>query len=79
MPRWTVYSRPGCSLCEAFVADLAEFLSPAQAASVEIIDITDDPELEARYSAKIPVLTADGDFLCCYHLDRARVQAYLGD
>ena len=79
MTRWTVYSRPGCSLCESLIADLAAMLSPAQAASIEIIDITDDPQLEARYGSKIPVLTADGEFLCCYHLDRGRVQAYLSD
>lgn len=77
MLRWTVYTRPGCTLCESFLSELAELLGPARAAAVEVVDITDDPTLEARYSTKIPVLTADGDFVCCYHLDKARVQAYL--
>jgi hypothetical protein len=77
MPRWIVYTRPGCTLCESFTSDLAELLGPSQAAAVEVIDISGDPELEARYNTKIPVLTADGDFVCCYHLDTARVGAYL--
>jgi len=78
MPRWTVYSRPGCTLCETFLAELAELLG-AQAASVAVVDISDDAELEARYKTKIPVLTADDAFVCCYRVDAERVRAYLAD
>lgn len=78
MPVWTLYSRPGCSLCEALMIDLAELLGPA-AAGVRVIDITDDPELERKYGTRIPVLLADGDFVCAYRLDVARVRGYLAD
>jgi hypothetical protein len=77
MPQWSVYTRPGCTLCETFITELAELLGPVEAANVAVVDITDDPELEGRYRTKIPVLTADGDFVCCYRLDRERVSAYL--
>jgi hypothetical protein len=77
MPRWTVYSRPGCTLCDAFLADLAGLLGPAGSSAVEVVDISDDDVLEARYSAKIPVLTADGDFVCCYRVDAERIRAHL--
>ena len=79
MPQWTVYTRAGCTLCEALMADLAEVLGPQDAAFVEVVDISDDPDLEARYATKIPVLLADGDFVCCYHLDLERVRAHLAD
>jgi len=79
MPRWTVYSRPGCTLCEAFLGDLAEVLGPEQSAQVSVVDISDDPELEPRYKTKIPVLTADDDFVCCYRVDADRVRAHLAD
>jgi hypothetical protein len=77
MPRWTVYTRPGCTLCEAFLAELADMLGAAASAAVTVVDISDDDALERRYGTKIPVLTADGDFICAYHLDRERVAAYL--
>jgi hypothetical protein len=59
------------------MADLAEMLGPQASAAVEVVDISDDAALAARYGAKIPVLLADGDFVCCYHLDRERIRAYL--
>jgi hypothetical protein len=77
MPRWSVYTRPGCTLCESFILELAELLGPTEASKVMVFDITDDPDLERRYRTKIPVLTADDDFVCCYRLDRERVSAYL--
>ncbi|HEX2492818.1 MAG TPA: glutaredoxin family protein [Steroidobacter sp.] len=78
MPQWTVYSRPQCSLCEELLADLAQVLPPAQAEQVRVIDVSQDPALERKYGLRIPVLTADGAFVCAYRLDIERVQAILG-
>jgi hypothetical protein len=77
MPRWTVYSRADCSLCEQLLDELAELLGPQAAAAVEVVDIEGQPELEHRYGTRIPVLTADGEFVCAYRLDEARVRALL--
>jgi Glutaredoxin-like domain (DUF836) len=77
MPRWTIYSRPGCTLCETLMMELAAVLGPHAAGEVIVVDITDDAELERRYGSKIPVLTADDAFVCSYHLDRERLAAYL--
>ena len=74
---WTVYSRPECSLCEQLLQELAEILGPAAAAAVQVVDVDQDPELERRYGSRIPVLMADGDFVCAYRLDRARVDRLL--
>jgi len=76
MTSWLVYTRPECSLCETLLAELATALGPA-AADVQVVDITDDPELEPRYGRRLPVLLADGEFLCEYRLDHARLAPYL--
>jgi hypothetical protein len=76
MTSWLVYSRPECSLCETLLAELAAALGPA-AVEVQVVDITDDPELERRYGRRLPVLLADGEFLCEYRLDHARLAPYL--
>ncbi len=77
MPQWTVYSRADCSLCERMLDELAELLGPEAAAAVQVVDIDGQPELERRYGTRIPVLTADGEFVCAYRLDAERVRAYL--
>jgi len=51
----TLYSRPGCHLCEAMkeiVYPLARELNCVLAE----VDISGDPALEARYGTEIPVL-----------------------
>lgn len=77
MPQWTVYSRADCSLCEHLLEELAELLGPAAAAGVQVVDIEGDPELERKYGTRIPVLLADGEFVCAYRLDPQRVRPYL--
>jgi glutaredoxin len=77
MPQWTVYSRTGCSLCEHMLEELAELLGPQAGAAVQVVDIEGDPELERKYGTRIPVLLADGEFVCAYRLDAERVRAYL--
>jgi hypothetical protein len=73
--QWTVLSRSECSLCEQLLSELAEELSPAEAAQVQVIDIDRDPALVSKYGHRIPVLLADDDFVCDYRLDRDRVRA----
>jgi hypothetical protein len=75
MPQWTVYSRADCSLCERMLEELAEVLGPQ--APVQVVDIDGEPELERKYGTRIPVLLADGEFVCAYRLDPERVRGYL--
>jgi hypothetical protein len=75
MPQWTVYSRADCSLCERMLEQLGELLGPQT--SVQVVDIGGDPELERKYGTRIPVLLADGEFVCAYRLDVERVRGYL--
>jgi thiol-disulfide isomerase/thioredoxin len=57
----TLYSRPGCHLCDEMKAVIQRAARAVEASiTVEEIDISTDPELEARYGLEIPVLLVDG-------------------
>lgn len=71
----TLYGRPECHLCDEMLAALQPLL--AGRVSVELVDISDDDELEALYGLRIPVLCAGETELCCYMLDTERVAAWL--
>jgi hypothetical protein len=73
---WVVYSKPDCSLCETFLAELAEILGE-KAAAVAVVDVTSSADLERKYGTRIPVLTIDDDFVCAYRVDRERVARYM--
>lgn len=73
---WEVLSRPDCSLCDTLLLELTELLGE-QGVAVQVRDITGDGDLERKYGNRIPVLLIDGEVVCAYRLDRARVQAYL--
>ncbi len=51
----TLYTRPGCCLCEAACDDLRA-LSQSQPLRILEVDITRDPELFRAYFDRIPVL-----------------------
>jgi glutaredoxin len=51
----TIYSRPGCHLCEEAKAQIAPLLAEFSAYLTEI-DIDRDPELRARYDYDVPVI-----------------------
>jgi glutaredoxin len=56
----TLYTKPGCHLCEE-VRDLLDDLQPEHGFAIEEIDITGDAALFARYRYEIPVLLKDGN------------------
>lgn len=71
----TVYSRPECHLCDEMLDALYPLVRGV--ADVEIVDISDDDELEVRYGLRIPVLCAGNEELCCYQLDTDQVRRWL--
>jgi len=57
----TIYSRAGCHLCDEMKAVVRRVVDSTVAPiAVEEIDISTDPDLEARYGVEIPVLLVDG-------------------
>jgi hypothetical protein len=55
----TLYSRPGCHLCDDMRAVIAR-VARTMPVTLEDVDISTDAELEARYGPEIPVLLVDG-------------------
>jgi len=52
-----LYTRRGCHLCEAAEDMVA---AHARAASVEIIDVDGESDLQRLYGLRVPVLMSDG-------------------
>jgi len=55
-----LYHAPGCHLCDRARQTLNELAGELSFEPVEI-DISDDPELEARYREWLPVVEIDGE------------------
>jgi glutaredoxin len=55
----TLYSRPGCHLCDEMKA-VVDRVARSIPLAVEQIDISTDPLLEERYGLEIPVLLVNG-------------------
>jgi glutaredoxin len=51
----TIYSKPGCHLC-----DRAKEVVARCRVEFEVVDITGNKELETRYGSDIPVILLDG-------------------
>ena len=76
-PRVTLYSRPGCHLCEAAEEIVAAVcLELGERYSVVLID--DDPALQARFSDEVPVTFVDGRQHDFWRVDPVRLRAALG-
>ena len=61
--RLTLYGHGWCSLCETMLAELRPW-SETLGFSVSVVDIEEDPALEARYAEDVPVLCAGTTELC---------------
>jgi len=64
MARITLYSRPGCHLCDDARAVLERVGEP-----FDEVDIESDDALHARYLERIPVVALDGEELFDYFVD----------
>ena len=59
MRRITIYSKPACHLCDR-AKEVLERARHKVDFAIEIIDISQNPELLARYGHDIPVILLDG-------------------
>jgi hypothetical protein len=55
----TLYSRPGCHLCDEMKA-VVRRTGETIPLKLEELDISSDPQLEAQYGLEIPVLLVNG-------------------
>jgi glutaredoxin len=73
----TVYSKPGCHLCDEAVAVLTRLQAELGFELAEL-DISSDERLHRAYFDRIPVIrTDDGEELCEYFVDEALVRERL--
>jgi hypothetical protein len=72
----TIYSRPGCHLCDEMKA-VVRTVAQSVPLSLEEIDISTDPGLEARYGLEIPVLMVEGKKAAKYRIGEADLRRML--
>jgi hypothetical protein len=72
----TLYSKAGCHLCDE-MKHVIETVSTRVPISLEVIEITTDPELEDRYGLEIPVLLIDGKKAAKYRITQEDLERRL--
>jgi glutaredoxin len=75
----TIYSRPGCHLCDdmkAVVQRVARAL-PLTPVTIVEIDISTDRELDEQYSTEIPVLLIEGKKVAKYRIGEDELRRIL--
>jgi glutaredoxin len=76
LPVLTVYTAPGCHLCEDALAALGR-LQAELGFVVDERDITSDESLHRAYFERIPVVAIDGEELCEYVVDETLLRERL--
>ncbi|MGE5770006.1 MAG: glutaredoxin family protein [Betaproteobacteria bacterium] len=69
-------SRSYCHLCHEMEVALAP-LAVEFGASVAVVDVDANPDLEAKYDELVPVLLHGQNELCHYFLDESKTREYL--
>ena len=72
----TIYSRPGCHLCDD-AQNVLESLCEELNFEIEVINIDEDAELIKLYSDQVPVIHIDGLHHDFYKVDPARFRSSL--
>jgi thioredoxin-like negative regulator of GroEL len=67
--RLTLFSRPGCHLCEELRRQVETILADVER-QWEDVDVDSDPELARRYGESIPVLFVNGRLFAKIRLPR---------
>lgn len=74
----TIYSRPGCHLCEEMKALVHRVLQAhSERIAIEEVDISTDSQLEARYGLEIPVLLVNGRKIAKYRIGEEELRRAL--
>jgi len=74
--RVTIYSRPGCHLCDDMKA-LVQRVARTIPIALEEVDISTDSALEAQYGLEIPVLLVEGKKAAKYRIEEEELRKVL--
>jgi glutaredoxin len=72
----TLYSRPGCHLCDEARESLQRVQTRAPF-TLEEVDIETDDALHARYLERIPVVAVNGQDLFDYEVDEESLERFI--
>jgi glutaredoxin len=75
-PRITLYTKPGCHLCES-VEQVIRQVMRRRALALEKVDILKDAGAFSRYQFEIPVVLLDGREIARHRLTVAELEAAL--
>ena len=76
-PRVTLYSRPGCHLCDEARAVIERVCAETGTSYAEV-DIDADPVLRERYTDEVPVTFVDGRQHDFWRVSEERLRGALG-
>jgi glutaredoxin len=74
--RVTLYSRPGCHLCDDARLVIEEVCAEV-GTTYDEVSIADDPDLERRFGHEVPVTFVDGTQHDYWRVDPERLRAAL--
>ena len=72
----TLYSRPGCHLCDEMKA-VIQRVAQSNPLQLEEVDISTSADLEERYGLEIPVLMVEGKKAAKYRIGEAELRKVL--
>ena len=76
-PRLQLLTRQGCHLCEVAAETLARVGAEA-GLEPQAVDVDADPDLQAEYGDRVPVVLLDGREHSYFTVDVVRLRADLG-
>jgi glutaredoxin len=77
MSKVTLYTRPGCHLCDEARETILGVRDLGPEFELEEIDIEGDDRLHRTYLERIPVVAVDGEVVSELHLDPSALRARL--
>jgi glutaredoxin len=72
----TIYSRPGCHLCEE-MKTVVQHVARSTPLALSEVDISSDAELETQYGLEIPVLMIEGKKAAKYRVTEEELRRIL--
>ena len=76
-PRLRLMTRAGCHLCEV-AAETLERIAAEAGLQPEAVDVDADPELQAEFGDRVPVVVLDGREHSYFTVDVPRLRRDLG-
>jgi glutaredoxin len=74
LPSVVLYHAPECRLCERAI-EVVTGVQEELGFELDLVDVSGDPGLEARYRAHLPVVEIDGERAFTYFVDAEALRA----